>query len=275
MENLKLFNKVSLQKQFDVLTSSLNFFDMSYLISGGAMLCVLTYIPCGFRKMVFHANHIFLTAILCLLLSYVLGIISWVVGKHVRNVVLYSCESNLSNDQDFCCHFDEIVASFSWENVPISKLFAINKEAAFTHMWMMLDQTGRSCKGENKVCHEKPDEFDRAYACQNRFHYVNHLLVMRAIYEGMITPIIVFSVSFSFLEFPIWHSFWLPCQSLLSSFCAELVAAYLFEGSVLFVWCILVYGIMVWVVKLLACEARKTANTQVKEIVVAYHEFFV
>ena len=137
MANLKLFNKVSLQKQFDVLTSSLNFFDMSYLISGGAMLCVLTYIPCGFRKMVFHANHIFLTAILCLLLSYVLGIISWVVGKHVRNVVLYSCESNLSNDQDFCCHFDEIVASFSWENVPISKLFAINKEAAFTHMWMM------------------------------------------------------------------------------------------------------------------------------------------
>ena len=84
-----------------------------------------------------------------------------------------------------------------------------------------------------------------------------------------------YSVSFSFLEFPIWHSFWLPCQSLLSSFCAELVAAYLFEGSVLFVWCILVYGIMVWVVKLLACEARKTANTQIKEIVVAYHEFFV
>ena len=118
-------------------------------------------------------------------------------------------------------------------------------------------------------------EFDRAYACQNRFHYVNHLLVMRAIYEGMITPIVVFSVSFSFLEFPVWHSFWLPCQSLLSSFCAELVAAYLFEGSVLFVWCILVYGIMVWVVKLLACEARKTANTQIKEIVVAYHEFFV
>lgn len=38
MENLKLFNMVSLQKQFDVLTSSLNFFDMSYLISGGAML---------------------------------------------------------------------------------------------------------------------------------------------------------------------------------------------------------------------------------------------
>jgi len=144
MENLKLFNMVSLQKQFDVLTSSLNFFDMSYLISGGAMLCVLTYIPCGFRKMVFHANHIFLTAILCLLLSYVLGIISWVVGKHVRNVVLYSCESNLSNDQDFCCHFDEIVASFSWENVPISKLFAINKEAAFTHMWMMLDQSDYS-----------------------------------------------------------------------------------------------------------------------------------
>lgn len=275
MKNLKLFNMVSLQKQFDVLTSSLNFFDMSYLISGGAMLCVLTYIPCGFRKMVFHANHIFLTAILCLLLSYVLGIISWVVGKHVRNVVLYSCESNLSNDQDFCFHFDEIVASFSWENVPISKLFAINKEAAFAHMWMMLDQSGKSCKGENKVCHEKPDEFDRAYACQNRFHYVNHLLVMRAIYEGMITPIVVFSVSFSFLEFPIWHSFWLPCQSLLSSFCAELVAAYLFEGSVLFVWCILVYGIMVWVVKLLACEARKTANTQIKEIVVAYHEFFV
>lgn len=275
MGNLKLFNMVSLQKQFDVLTSSLNFFDMSYLISGGAMLCVLTYIPCGFRKMVFHANHIFLTAILCLLLSYVLGIISWVVGKYVRNVVLYSCESNFSNDQDFCCHFDEIVASFSWENVPISKLFAINKEAAFTHMWMMLDQSGRSCKGENKVCHAKPDEFDRAYACQNRFHYVNHLLVMRAIYEGMITPIVVFSVSFSFLEFPIWHSFWLPCQSLLSSFCAKLVAAYLFEGSVLFVWCILVYGIMIWVVKLLACEARKTANTQIKEIVVAYHEFFV
>ena len=63
---------------------------------------------------------------------------------------------------------------------------------------MMLDQSGRSCKGENKVCHEKPDEFDRAYACQNRFHYVNHLLVMRAIYEGMITPIVVF---FCFLFF--------------------------------------------------------------------------
>lgn len=45
---------MNIQKQFDTVTGALNIFDMSYLISGTAMLGLLIYAFPEFKGFVFH-----------------------------------------------------------------------------------------------------------------------------------------------------------------------------------------------------------------------------
>ena len=74
---------MNFQKQFDTVTGALNIFDMSYLVSGAAMLAVLVYAFPGFRDFVFHDNQVTLSVFVCIVITYILGMICWVAKDKV------------------------------------------------------------------------------------------------------------------------------------------------------------------------------------------------
>ena len=72
------------QKQLDTVTGALNIFDMSYLVSGATMLGVLVYAFPDLKGFVFHKDQVTVSIIVCIIIAYVLGIISWIAGKQFR-----------------------------------------------------------------------------------------------------------------------------------------------------------------------------------------------
>ena len=72
------------QKQFDTVTGALNIFDMSYLVSGATMLGVLVYAFPGLKDFVFHKDQVTVSILICVVLAYVLGMLSWIAGKQIR-----------------------------------------------------------------------------------------------------------------------------------------------------------------------------------------------
>lgn len=75
---------MNFQKQFDTVTGALNIFDMSYLVSGATMLGVLVYAFPGLKGFVFHKDQVTVSIIICIVIAYVLGMISWIAGKQFR-----------------------------------------------------------------------------------------------------------------------------------------------------------------------------------------------
>lgn len=74
------------QKQFDTVTGALNIFDLSYLVSGASMLGVLIFAFPNLKGFVFHSNQVLLSVCACIILIYVLGMLCWILGKHIVSI---------------------------------------------------------------------------------------------------------------------------------------------------------------------------------------------
>lgn len=86
---------MNFQKQFDTITGALNIFDMSYLVSGAAMMTVLVYTFPGYRDFIFHYNQVTLSVFVCIVITYILGMICWVAGKQIRYWCINSHEDTV------------------------------------------------------------------------------------------------------------------------------------------------------------------------------------
>ena len=86
---------IDFQKQFDSVTGALNLFDLSYLISGAAMLGVLSYTYPEFRYFLVHKANMIFSAIICVVAAYISGVICWVIGKRFRYLLLVLRKRNL------------------------------------------------------------------------------------------------------------------------------------------------------------------------------------
>ena len=173
------------QKQFDTITGALNIFDMSYLVSGVTMLGVLVYAFPDMKGFVFHKDQVTVSIIVCIVIAYVLGIISWIAGKQFRYWMMEHFWEKKTNDEDFESKFKETAQCFNFQGETIKKLMEDDKNIAYSYMWMRLDKS--------------QDE-----DCRSRFVFASRSWVLRAIYEGLIPPVFVLAATILFKYFSVW-----------------------------------------------------------------------
>ena len=241
---------MNFQKQFDTITGALNIFDMSYLISGASMLMVLVYAFPEFRIFVFHEDQITLSILASIIVSYILGLISWILGKQICNLIIES------HAEYFSKQFKENFAKLPQDDVKIIKLKNMGQDMAFSYMWMKLD------KSEDANC-------------RSRYLYVSRFWVMRAIYEGLIPSVIVLSIVLLLKGQTIFYLKAIGCSCCLKTIVLSLTNLILSTWLANLVWLILMVCIMVFIIVGLGKEAEKCVKTQVREVFVAYYDFYV
>lgn len=240
---------MNFQKQFDTVTGALNIFDMSYLVSGAAMMTVLVYTFSGFRDFIFHYNQLTLSVFVCIVITYILGMICWVAGKQIRYWCINSHEDTVKEKVR--------KALDSLPQFPqIAKIKGMGMDMAYSYMWMKLD---------------KSDNAD----CRSRFLYVSRFWVLRAIYEGLIPSVIV-------LGFVLFAK----CQTIVvcpivEIECGVKVVLMCLVKTIGLTWAynlilfLVIFSLVILVGYLLAKEAKRCVETQIREVVVAYYNFFV
>lgn len=242
------------QKQFDTITGSLNIFDMSYLVSGVTMLGVLVYAFPDMKGFVFHKDQVTVSIIVCIVIAYVLGMISWIAGKQFRYWMMEHFWEKKTNDEDFESKFKETAQCFNFQGETIKKLMEDDKNIAYSYMWMRLDKS--------------QDE-----DCRSRFVFASRSWVLRAIYEGLIPPVFVLAATILVKYFSVWKGWCETFSQWLSDWTGKIILPWGENIIVGVIGAVVMTSASYIIVKLLAREARRCANTQIREVIVAYYHF--
>lgn len=242
------------QKQFDTVTGALNIFDMSYLVSGATMLGVLVYAFPDLKGFVFHKDQVTVSIIICIVIAYVLGMISWIAGKQFRYWMMEHFGEKKTNDEDFESKFKETAQRFNFQGETIKKLMEDDKNIAYSYMWMRLDKL--------------QDE-----DCRSRFVFASRSWVLRAIYEGLIPPVFVLAATILFKYFSVWKGWCEALSQWQSGWTGKIILPWGENIIVGVIGAVVMTFASYIIVKLLAREARRCANTQIREVIVAYYHF--
>ena len=242
------------QKQFDTITGALNIFDMSYLVSGVTMLGVLVYAFPDMKGFVFHKDQVTVSIIVCIVIAYVLGMISWIAGKQFRYWMMKHFGDKKTNDEDFESKFKETAQCFNFQGETIKKLMEDDKNIAYSYMWMRLDKS--------------QDE-----DCRSRFVFASRSWVLRAIYEGLIPPVFVLAATILVKYFSVWKGWCETFSQWLSDWTGKIILPWGENIIVGAIGAIVMTSASYIIVKLLAREVRRCANTQIREVIVAYYHF--
>jgi hypothetical protein len=242
------------QKQFDTVTGALNIFDMSYLVSGATMLGVLVYAFPGLKDFVFHKDQVTVSIIICIVIAYVLGMISWIAGKQFRYWMMKHFGDKKTNDEDFESKFQETAQCFDFQGETIKKLMKDNNSAAYSYMWMRLDNS--------------QDE-----DCRSRFVFASRSWVLRAIYEGLIPPVFILAATILVKYFSVWKGWCEALSQWQSGWTGKIILPWGENIIVGVIGAVVMTFASYIIVKLLAREARRCANTQIREVIVAYYYF--
>ena len=242
------------QKQFDTVTGALNIFDMSYLVSGATMLGVWVYAFPGLKDFVFHKDQVTVSILICVVLAYVLGMLSWITGKQIRYWMMEHFGEKKTNDEDFESKFKEIAQCFNFQGETIKKLMEDDKNIAYSYMWMRLDKS--------------QDE-----DCRSRFVFASRSWVLRAIYEGLIPPVFVLAATILVKYFSVWKGWCETFSQWQSDWTGKIILPWGENIIVGVIGAVVMTSASYIIVKLLAREARRCANTQIREVIVAYYHF--
>lgn len=242
------------QKQFDTVTGALNIFDMSYLVSGATMLGVLVYAFPGLKDFVFHKDQVTVSILICVVLAYVLGMLSWIAGKQIRYWMMEHFWEKKTNDEDFESKFKETAQRFNFQGETIKKLMEDDKNIAYSYMWMRLDKS--------------QDE-----DCRSRFVFASRSWVLRAIYEGLIPPVFILAATILVKYFPVWKGWCNTFCQWLGGWSGIVIPSWEKNAIVGLLGVVIMTSIAYMIVNLLAREARRCANTQIREVIVAYYHF--
>ena len=242
------------QKQFDTVTGALNIFDMSYLVSGATMLGVLVYAFPGLKGFVFHKDQVTVSIIICIVIAYVLGMISWIAGKQFRYWMMKHFGDKKTNDEDFKSKFQETAQCFNFQDETIKKLMEDDKNIAYSYMWIRLDKS--------------QDE-----DCRSRFVFASRSWVLRAIYEGLIPPVFILAATILVKYFSVWKGWCEALSQWQSGWTGKIILPWGENIIVGVIGAVVMTFASYIIVKLLAREARRCANTQIREVIVAYYHF--
>ena len=240
METNDLKSIVNIQNKFDKVTETLNIFDMSFLVSGSAILGVCLYAFPRISNFFIHGNHLFLSVLLCILFSYIFGLICRMTGKYIAYLLTCAYRKltgKKENDVfDVFLKKDGYNAFVMKPNKKGDEIEKMTKDMAYSYMWMRLD-TSRDAN------------------CRNRFLYVSRIWVLRAIYEGLIPSVILLSAAVLYKE-----NF-----SITAFGDKENVQICIMMAIVL---------LMLLLLCVLVREINHCDETLKKEIVIAYYDFF-
>lgn len=237
MAKQDFYNMIDIKNKFDVITETLNIFDLSFLVSGSVMLGLCFFAFPIMRDFFIHGNHLFLSIVLCIWFSYVLGLICRTIGMNISKC-FYNfghCDKETNIKELYSSCFPKI---FGKKINSDSTSYHIEKaDFAYSYMWMKLDTS------------KNPD-------CKNRFLYVSRIWVLRAIYEGLIPSIIFFSII-------------ILCNGDL---CQLSINAFGRYAAYIGIPIIMILDLIC--IALLAKEAHHCNETLRREIFVAYFDFF-
>lgn len=230
----------ALNKISDVIVDALSIFDYSYIISG-----VMSYLVVAFT-LSYTDTYKFedcgkLFIVISLFLCYVLGLMSWLIGKNLRRILRkicryfrfqFTCPSNykMSFSTDFEEVFQDVVEGMGKSNH--YKEISQNREVAYTYMWKSLYED------ENNTTSVEVADIKR----------IRRYWVMQALFEGLIGTCIISVLCLFFL--------------LLRSKINICSLNFLF---VIFAFVILIL--------LLSKEARACAENQIKEVITSYYKY--
>lgn len=233
---------INLQKQFDSVTGTLNIFDMSFLVSGTAMLGACCYAFPRMKGFVFHSSHIFLSTLYCLLIAYTLGLVCRNIGKKTsEHIISFNTKKSYKTRVNDYFHKQFTLLPFNKQT--LVKLVESNHEdMAYSYMWMKLDSS-------------------RDPRCRARFLYVSRIWVLRAIYEGLIPPTLLLSAT-------ICYKSWGDTAGLID---APLIR--LFDGHVHCAVIPIVLLLTIFVIVTLAKSADYCNKSLAREIIIAYYDF--
>lgn len=129
-----------------------------------------------------------------------------------------------------------------------------DKNIAYSYMWMRLDKS--------------QDE-----DCRSRFVFASRSWVLRAIYEGLIPPVFVLAATILFKYFSVWKGWCETFCQWLDGWSDVVIPSWGKNAIVGLLGVAIMTSIAYVIVKLLAREARRCANTQIREVIVAYYHF--
>lgn len=247
------------QRIMDKLSNALDILDFSFLISGGTTFGIvytfLTYVQ-DIEITLIHKGFIGVCCIL--LIAYVCGLFSWSIGKYIRRTFFLksSGKSAAQSNEDHCFEelFKTINEKFDTTTPPknesqnaIIKYPFIDNTLNYTYMW-------------NKIAQSKNEEV------QERYNFINKYWVMQAIFEGLIGSAMIGIV--------------LCLLSIIQTLCNEYTSWEHFSNNWLSITEKCLYAIITLIVSIIllfrsAAEARKNAEVQIKEVVIAYYLFFI
>lgn len=231
---------MNFQKQFDTLTGALNLFDLSYLVSGAAMIGVVALVfPSCLYLMNTMSKLYFVVAII--FATYITGMFSWIIGKRMRYFFTKIFEG-VEIEEDFQHVFATTYAVLNFHTTEIRNMIDRDKNVAYAYMWQKLEANEKDVG-------------------KRRFLFISRFWTLRAIYEGLILPFTLL-VIWSFWKSGIVERFWKACEYQ--------------DATVLKFFSYFLIGVYIWyiVVSCLSREARRCANTQIKEVIIAYYHFF-
>lgn len=159
-----------------------------------------------------------------------------------------------TNDEDFKSKFQETAQCFNFQDETIKKLMEDDKNIAYSYMWIRLDKS--------------QDE-----DCRSRFVFASRSWVLRAIYEGLIPPVFVLAATILVKYFSVWKGWCEALSQWQSGWTGKIILPWGENIIVGVIGAVVMTFASYIIVKLLAREARRCANTQIREVIVAYYHF--
>lgn len=109
--------------------------------------------------------------------------------------------------------------------------------------------------------------------CRSRFVYASRSWVLRAIYEGLIPPVFILAVTILIKYFHVWKGWCESFNEWQSDWTNKVILPWGENAIVGILGAVVMTFVAYIIVKLLAREARRCANTQIREVIVAYYHF--
>lgn len=160
----------SVSKIIDRISDALNFFDFSFIVSGGMTFSILyltAYETCSTKLLPAFSTPA--KVILCIGLIYICGLLSFAAGKYIRLKILYSCNKNRKFSKVFTEAL-EFAKAHTNERCEELERYSENPDddkrlkRYYTLMWMEL----RHCKDAEAT-----------------IRHLNRFWVMQAVFEGL------------------------------------------------------------------------------------------
>lgn len=213
------------QKLIDIISNAFSILDFSYIVSGGLAFLLILF-GLYMHDISFMMENITITIVCGIFLSYVCGLFAWLIGRFLRRAT-YKIFYKETMEKSFENIYNKTIRSLSLSPSYLGLPNDIN--LSYEYMWICLE--------ENKDA-------------VSRVNYIHRFWVMQAVFEGLITVLLMAIVI-------IWHL--LPAVA----------------GNVFIIGGGILTFLFIFLVKFCCNEAKRCAETQIREVILSYYKYVI